>query len=94
MMETLYRIVGKFIYDMLYHTGEELRTQLSLYKLICIANQVIIRQRWMEKTTGPSAMAHLDNPVAHPSGLNSFQHHPPSQHHQCMVFLCLRRFFT
>ena len=25
-------------------------------------------QRWMEKTTGPSAMARLGNPVAHPSG--------------------------
>jgi hypothetical protein len=27
-----------------------------------------IIQRWMKKTTGPSAMARLDNPVAHPSG--------------------------
>jgi hypothetical protein len=29
---------------------------------------IIRLQRWMEKTTGPSAMARLGNPVAHLSG--------------------------
>ena len=32
-----------------------------------------IIQRWMEKTTGFSAMARLDNPVAHPSGAGGWR---------------------
>ena len=31
-----------------------------------------IIQRWKEKTTGPSAVAHLGNPVAHPSVVIKF----------------------
>jgi hypothetical protein len=40
---------------------------LVQHRPICFLICFLIIQRWMEKTTGPSAMAHLGNPVAHPS---------------------------